>query len=195
MSIGPQPKPRVLGAHLIRHQPRLPTAEEIRISLSAWRNSLRSTNDYYPDKKKTSEEHLVDLKILMGARTSFNRNRDNPLARHQWKHEEYGPLQRQHFIPSEYMAPDAFFEKFQNEEDNQIVYYKRICSVAEYYEMLCQDNSQYRPKVIKGTRPNPKRIWGSYVVGFLSVATVLYTDSRRQCYQQILSTVIGIQIQ
>ena len=35
------------------------------------------------------------------------------------------------------------------------MYYKRICSVAEYYEMLCQDNSQYRPKTIKGTRPNP----------------------------------------
>jgi hypothetical protein len=139
-------KPKVLCAHLIKHQPRLPTQEEISIVLNAWRAMLRSTGDYYPDKKKTPEEHLFDLKVLMGARGSFNRNRDTPIARHQWKHQEYGPIQRQYFIPSEYMAPDAFFEKFKNEDDNQIVYYKRICSVRDYYEMLSHDNPQYQAR-------------------------------------------------
>jgi hypothetical protein len=60
----------------------LPTKEEIRQSLEAWRTMLRSTKDYYPDKMKTPEQHLIDLKILMGARSSFNKSEhDNPIAR------------------------------------------------------------------------------------------------------------------
>ncbi len=106
-------RPKVLGAHLIKYQPRLPTKEEISLTLNAWRAMLLSTRDYYPDKKQTPEQHLIDLKILMGDRTSFNKSvHNNPIAKHQWKHQEYGPIQRQYFIPSEYMAPDAFFEKF-----------------------------------------------------------------------------------
>jgi hypothetical protein len=144
-------KPKTLCAH----QPRLPTQEEISTVLNAWRALLRSTGDYYPDKKKTPEEHLYDLKALMSARGSFNRNRDTPIARHQWKHQEFGPIQRQYFIPSEYMAPDAFFEKFRKDDDNQIVYYKRICSVRDYYEMLSHDNPEYKPRVPRITKPNP----------------------------------------
>ncbi len=42
---------------------------------------LRTTGHYYPDKKKTPEEHLIDLKVLMGARTSFNKSvHDNPCS-------------------------------------------------------------------------------------------------------------------
>jgi hypothetical protein len=94
-SLSEEPKPKALGSHLIKHQPRVPTSEEIRRSLEAWRAMLRSTKNYYPDKKKTSEQHLVDLKVLMGARGSFNRHgHNNPIARQQWKHQEYGPIQR-----------------------------------------------------------------------------------------------------
>ncbi len=46
-----------------KHQPRVPTSEEIRRSLELWRNLLRSTKDYLPDKSKTPEQHLVDLKF------------------------------------------------------------------------------------------------------------------------------------
>ncbi len=97
-------KPKALGAHLIKHQPRLPTREEISLVLKAWKAMLRSTGDYYQDKTQTPDKHLIDLKVLMGARSSFKKNVDNPIARHQWKHQEYGPLQRQYFIPSEYYS-------------------------------------------------------------------------------------------
>jgi hypothetical protein len=149
---------KVPCAHLIRHQPRLPTGEEIYTVLNAWRAMLRSTGDYYPDKKKTPEEHLLDLKVLMGARGSFNRGDDKnmtPLEKHQWKHGEYGPLQRQYFIPLDYMAPDEFFDKFKNTDDNQIVYWKRICSIRNYYEMLSRDNPEYKPREPRITRTNP----------------------------------------
>jgi hypothetical protein len=46
-------KPKVLGAHLVKHQPRLPTRDEIILVLKAWRAMLRSTGDYYPDKTQT----------------------------------------------------------------------------------------------------------------------------------------------
>ncbi len=49
-TISEEAKPKALGAHLIKHQPRLATKEEIRLSLEAWRDMLRSTGDYYPDK-------------------------------------------------------------------------------------------------------------------------------------------------
>ena len=72
--------------------------------MEAWRAMLRSTRDYYPDKKQTPEKHLIDLKILMGARTSFNKSvHNNPIAKQQWKHQEYGPIHRQNFIPLEYI--------------------------------------------------------------------------------------------
>ena len=119
---------------------------------------LRSTNDYYPDKKKTPEQHLVDLKFLMGARGSFNKyGHNNPIARQQFKHQEYGSLQRQYFIPDDYMAPDTYFETLHNPGGDEVVYYKRCCSVLEYYVMLSEDNPQYKPlnsKVLK--RPNPR---------------------------------------
>jgi hypothetical protein len=80
-------KPKVLGAHLIKHQPRLPTAAEIKVTLEAWRAMLRQDGSYYPDKKKTPEEHLIDLKVLMGAKTSFKKSvHNNPIAQQQWKH-------------------------------------------------------------------------------------------------------------
>ncbi len=45
-SFGEAPKPKALGSHLIKHQPRLPTKEEIRQSLEAWTAMLRSTKDW-----------------------------------------------------------------------------------------------------------------------------------------------------
>jgi hypothetical protein len=142
-SISETSKLKALGSHLIKHQPRLPTKEEIRQYMDAWRAMLRSTRDYYPDKKQTPEQHLIDLKILMGARGSFNKSgQNNPIAKQQWKHQEYGPIRRQYFIPLEYMAPDTYFEKLNNPDDNQVVYWKRCCSVFEYYVMLSQDNPE-----------------------------------------------------
>jgi hypothetical protein len=118
---------------------------------------LRDSSDYYPDKEQTPEQHLIDLKVVMGAKTSFKKSvHDNLVAQQQWKHQEYGPIHRQYFIPLDYMAPDAFFEKFKNADDKQIVYWKRWCSVYEYYDMLSQDNPQYKKKVSKvNSRPNP----------------------------------------
>jgi hypothetical protein len=157
-AISTEPKPKALDSHLIKHQPRVPTNEEIRRSLESWRALLRSTKDYYPDKSKTPEQHLVDLKFLMGARGSFNKfGHNNPIARLQWKHQEYGSLQRQYFIPDDYMAPDTYFEILHNPGGDEVVYYKRCCSVLDYYVMLSEDNPQYKPlnsKVSK--RPNPR---------------------------------------
>jgi hypothetical protein len=157
-SLGEAPKSKALGSHLVKHKSRLPTKEEIRQSLEAWRAMLRSTKDNYPDKKKTLEQHLIDLKILMGARSSFNKSgHNNPIPKQQWKHQEYGPIHRQYFIPLDYMAPDTYFEKLNNPDDNQVVYWKRCCSVFEYYVMLSMDNPEYKPMSSKDPiRPNPR---------------------------------------
>ncbi len=39
-SLRTEPKPKALGSHLIKHQPRVPTNKEIRRSLEAWRAML-----------------------------------------------------------------------------------------------------------------------------------------------------------
>ena len=153
-------KTKELCAHLIKHQPRLATQEEIRISLEAWRAMLRSTRDYYPDKHQTNKQHLINLKVLMGARASYHKSvHSNPIAKEQWKHQEYGPIHRQYFIPLEYMDPHEFFQKFQENDDKQLVYWKRCCSMYEYYVMLSEDNPEFKPKgppVNTRDNPNPR---------------------------------------
>jgi hypothetical protein len=141
-----------------KHQPREPTDEEVKRSLELWRALLRSTNDYGPDKNKTSDKHLIDLKFLMGARSNFNKSgMNNPIERLQFKHEVYGSLQRQYYIPDVYMAPDAYFEVVNNPGTDDVVYFKRCCSVLEYYVMLSEDNPQYKPFKPKASkRPNPR---------------------------------------
>ncbi len=97
---------------------------------------MRSTKDYLADIKQSSEQHLIDLKFLMGARSSFNKSgHNNPIAKQQWKHQEYGPLQRQYFIPADYMAPDTYFEKLNNPDENilkEMLFGVRILCDAEY---------------------------------------------------------------
>ncbi len=101
---------KALGSHLIKHQPRVPTEEEITRALNAWRAMLRTTRDYYPDNKLSPAQQEIDLKVLMGARHSFRESKhDNPIAQQQWKHQQFGPIHRQYCIPEDYMAPDAFF--------------------------------------------------------------------------------------
>ena len=121
---------KALGSHLVIHQPRVPTAEEIKRALEAWRAMLRTKRDYYPDKKLPAEQQIIDLKVLMGARNNFRESvHNNPIAQHQWKHQQYGPIHRQYFIPEEYMAPDSFFEKLDEPDGSQVVYWKRLFNV------------------------------------------------------------------
>jgi hypothetical protein len=55
------------------------------------------------------------------------------------------------------MAPDTFFEKLKDSDDNQVVYWKRCCSMFDYYVMLSEDTPGYKPKVLKvNNRPNPR---------------------------------------
>ncbi len=86
--------------------------------------------------------YIILLYLVLQSLSGHN----NPIAKQQWKHQEYGPIHRQYFIPLEHMAPDTYFEKLNNPDDNQIVYWKRCCSVFEYYVMLSQDNPEYKPK-------------------------------------------------
>jgi hypothetical protein len=119
--------PKALCSHLVKHQPREPTSNEITHVLELWRTKLRETNDYYPDKEKTEQEHQTNLKVLMGARRSFNQNPHNtPVERLMWRHQQYGPIHRQYFIPLDYMAPDLFFEKLLREKDDiQTLYWNQ----------------------------------------------------------------------
>jgi hypothetical protein len=95
----------------------------------------------------------------MGARRSFNESvHNNPIDKQQWKHQQYGPIHRQYFIPAEYMAPDTFFERLNEPDGQQIVYWKRCCSMyVRVYVMLSKDNPEYKNKREKvNTRPNPR---------------------------------------
>jgi hypothetical protein len=84
---------------------------------------LRTTKDYYPDKNLTTEQHLIDLRVLMGARSSFNASVHNsPIDKQHWKHQQSGPIHWQYFIPAEYMAPDTFFERLNEPDGQQVVY-------------------------------------------------------------------------
>ena len=57
------------------------------------------------------------------------------------------------------MDPHEFFQKFQENDDKQLVYWKRCCSVYEYYVMLSEDNPEFKqkgPPVNTRDNPNPR---------------------------------------
>ena len=66
-----------------------------------------------------------------------------------------------YFIPLEYMAPDLFFEKLNEPDGMQTVYWKRSCSLYDYYVMLSKDNPEFKPiRSVQSTQsrsnPNPR---------------------------------------
>ncbi len=97
------------------------------------------------------------MKVLMGARRSFNENpHKTPVERHMWRHRQYGPIHRQYFIPLDYMALDLFFEKLREPDYMQTVYWKRCCSLYDYYVMLSKDNPVFKPKRnVQSTQSRP----------------------------------------
>ncbi len=57
------------------------------------------------------------------------------------------------------MAPDAFFERLDEPDGNQVIYWKQCCSMYDYYVMLSKDNPQYKDKRAQAKphqRPNPR---------------------------------------
>ena len=52
------------------------------------------------------------------------------------------------------MAPDLFFERLREPDGIQTVYWKRCCSLYDYYVMLSKDNPEFTPIRIVQSKPN-----------------------------------------
>ena len=60
-----------------------------------------------------------------------------------FQHPRFGPLQREYNIPLHYTSPAHFFEEV--EKNLGALFKFRLCSVWEFYALLCQDTPGFRP--------------------------------------------------
>ncbi len=61
-----------------------------------------------------------------------------------FQHPRFGPIQREYNIPMQYRSPKYFFKEV--EWNTGALFMWRVCSVWEFYDLLCKDTPGYRRK-------------------------------------------------
>jgi hypothetical protein len=72
-----------------------------------------------------------------------------------FQHPRFGPLQREYNIPMHYKSPAYFFKEV--EANLGALFKYRLCSVWEFYALLCGDTPGFRPM----PRYNDRRLGAS----------------------------------
>jgi hypothetical protein len=117
------------------------TPEQRRDGLKMWKDLLIRTNDYRPHQQRSDEENLKEVKILRTAMSDFRNLRLCGMAGLQDKHSDFAGLQAKYNIPGEFCMPEDLFREEQL--DYNVIYYKRCCSVYDFYNLLSKDNPCY----------------------------------------------------
>ena len=110
---------------------------------------LIQTKEYQPFLKRTKEENLKEVKILGAAMASFRSLKLQGIASLRDEHKDFVHLQEKYYIPKEFCMPEELFREEQL--DYNVVYYKRCCSMYDFYNMLSIDNPCYLDR--KARRP------------------------------------------
>jgi hypothetical protein len=106
-----------------------------------WKDLLIQTKDYRPFQQRTSEENLKEVKILRTAMSDFRSLKLSGMNSLRATHSGFSGLQTKYNIPGEFCMPEELFREEQL--DYSILYYKRCCSVYDFYNMLNLDNPCY----------------------------------------------------
>ncbi len=106
-----------------------------------WKELLMQTKDYRPFQQRTQEEKLKEVKILRTAITDFRSLRLCGMDSLRATHPTFSALQAKYNIPGEFCMPEDLFREEQL--DYSVLYYKRCCSVYDFYNMLSLDNPCY----------------------------------------------------
>jgi hypothetical protein len=128
----------------------LVTREQKQEGLKMWKDLLIQTKDYRPFQENTEEENLKEVKFLRAAMTNFRLLKLKGMDSLQHEHSEFQYLQDQYYIPKTFCMPADLFREEQL--DCNVLYYKRCCSIYDFYNMLSEDNPCYIDR--RDRRPN-----------------------------------------
>jgi hypothetical protein len=106
--------------------------------LKMWKDLLIQTKEYRPFQERTEEENLKEVKFLRAAMSNFRLLKLQGMDSLRHEHSEFGYLQEKYYIPKAFCMPEELFREEQL--DYNVVYYKRCCSMYDYYNMLSKDN-------------------------------------------------------
>jgi hypothetical protein len=140
------PAERAPGSCLyIQPEPPVITPEQKEEALKMWKNLLIETKHYVPKQHKSRGEHDKNIKFLSNAMKGFRESKLIGLKAMQWEHGQFGPLQSAMHIPKVFCMPDKFFEEVK--QNQQVLYYKRCCSLIDFYRLLCVDTPEYNSSI------------------------------------------------
>ncbi len=60
------------------------------------------------------------------------------------EHKNYRTIQSRYFIPRDFRMPEQFFQEVQ--ADRNVLYWKRRCSMVDFYSMCCMDTPFFTDK-------------------------------------------------
>jgi hypothetical protein len=116
----------------------LVTKEQKQEGLKMWKELLIQTKDYRPFQPSSDDEKLKEVKVLRSAMAHFRSLRLSGIDALGAPHPDFRFLQEKYHIPGEFCMPADLFREEQL--DYSVIYYKRCCSVYDFYNMLSVDN-------------------------------------------------------
>jgi hypothetical protein len=115
----------------------LVTKEQKWESLKMWKDLMSTTDDYKPSQHRSELAHLKEIKFLKTAMGDFRGMKLKGLAALKSEHDNYRTVQSRYYIPREFCMPEQFFREVQF--DRNVLYWKRCCSMVDFYNLCCKD--------------------------------------------------------
>ncbi len=95
---------------------------------------------------------MKEIKFLKSAMVDFRYLKLKGLAALRTEHDNFRTVQSRYFIPREFCMLEQFFREVQT--DRNVLYWKRCCSMVDFYNMCCMDTPFFKYK----KRPDKREI-------------------------------------
>jgi hypothetical protein len=132
--------------------PRVPlvSREDKQKALKLWKDKMIITNDYKPFQQRSEVEHMKEIKFLKSAMVDFRKLKIKGQAALKSDHANFRTIQSRYYIPRDFCMPEQFFRDVRL--DNNTLYWKRCCSMQDFYHMCCVDTPFYVERRKPGRR-------------------------------------------
>ncbi len=124
--------------------------EDKQKALKLWKDKMLISNDYKPFQQRSEAEHKKEIRFLKSAMVDFRKMRIKGQAALRSDHASFRTIQSRYYIPRDFCMPEQFFREVRM--DNNTLFWKRCCSMQDFYHMCCVDTPFYVDKRKPGRR-------------------------------------------
>ncbi len=128
----------------------LVSKEDKQKALKMWKDKMLDSGYYKPLQERSEAEHKKEIKFLKSAIYDFRMLKIKGHAALQSDHVNFRHLQNRYYIPKDFCMPEQFFREVRSKENT--LYWKRCCSMQDFYYMCCVDTPFYVEKKKHGRR-------------------------------------------